>query len=159
MLPRAMENICAFTFLGILAIMFIDKKCRKEEFMDIIPFKNVAGLMLIQGRADCVKGLFALDTGAMQTSLNKNYFPVFEGTHAEVAVFDKSMSDAAAAEIMLREFTVGSLTAHGLPAMLIDMSYVENSLRTVDPDVCFYGSIGINFLEIPGFCLITGILK
>ena len=113
--------------------------------METIPFKNVAGLILIRGKVDGVEGLFVLDTGAMQTSLNRKYFLDFDGAHAEVAVFDQTMSETAAAEITLREIAVGSLSARDLQAILIDMSYVENSLRAVDPEVCFYGSIGPDF--------------
>lgn len=113
--------------------------------MDIISFKNVAGLMLIPGVSDGVNGLFALDSGAMRTVLNKKYFPNFEGKSADVAVFDSSMADKSAAEIIIPEFSVGRITVRDLPAMLIDMSYVENSLRAVEPDVCFYGSLGMDF--------------
>lgn len=127
--------------------------------MEIIHFKNVAGLMLVQGSADGVGGLFVFDTGAMQTSLNKKYFSGFVGKRAEVAVFDKSMSDAVASEIKLREFAVGNITAHGLPAMIIDMSYVEDSLRMVDSDICFYGSVGMDFLAMRRFCSIMSTLK
>ena len=113
--------------------------------MEIIHFENVEGLMMITGRADGVEGLFALDTGAMQTSLNKKYFSDFEGKSATVAIFDNVESEAAAAEVTVREFSVGNITVQGIKAMCIDMSYVENALRTVDPNVCFYGSVGMDF--------------
>ena len=111
----------------------------------LIKFNPLAGLVLVKGQADGVEGLFAFDTGAMQTTLNKKYFPGFEGKRAKVAVFDKTMSDAAAAEILLGEFEVGGISAYGFPVMLIDMSYVEDALRAVDPEVCFYGSVGLDF--------------
>ncbi len=122
----------------------------------IIRFNPLAGLVLVMGRADGVEGLFAFDTGAMQTSLNKKYFSGFEGKSAEVAVFDKSMSDTAAAETVLGEFAVGDIAAHGLPALLIDMSYVEDALRAVDPDVRFYGSVGLDFFGMTPILLDYG---
>ena len=100
--------------------------------MNTIRFKNIAKIMLIPGRADGAEGMFVFDTGAMQTSLNRKYFPDFEGKTAEVAIFDSSMAEAAAA-------------AHDFPAMLFDMSYVENALRAVDSEVCIYGSVGMDF--------------
>ncbi len=113
--------------------------------MNTIRFKNIAKIMLIPGRADGAEGMFVFDTGAMQTSLNRKYFPDFEGKTAEVAIFDSSMAEAAAAEVTLREFSVGSVAAHDFPAMLFDMSYVENALRAVDSEVCIYGSVGMDF--------------
>lgn len=111
----------------------------------LIKFNPLAGLVLVKGRADGVEGLFAFDIGAMQTTLNKKYFSGFEGKSAEVAVFDKGMSDRSAAEIVLGKFEVGDISASDFPAMLVDMSYVENALRAVDPEICFYGSVGLDF--------------
>lgn len=115
--------------------------------MEVIPFKNIAGIMLVPARADGVEGWFAFDTGAMQTTLNKKYFPELEGKSAEVVIFDKSLSDAAVTEIKLKEFTVGSCLTKDLPVILMDMTYVEKSLREVSPDVCFYGSISPEALK------------
>ncbi len=112
--------------------------------MERIKFKNVAGIMLIPARADGVDGWFALDTGAMQTSLNRVYFPDIEGSAAEVAVFDSGMSVAKASSVTIREFTVGGRTLNDLPVILTDMTYVEKSLRAVEPEICFYGSVGVD---------------
>lgn len=40
-----------------------------------IPFKLVAGIMLIPVTANEKEGYFAFDTGAIQTAVNKAHFP------------------------------------------------------------------------------------
>ena len=112
--------------------------------MEIIHFKNVENILLVSGCADGVKGLFAFDTGAMQTALNKKYFSDFDGKNAEVAIFDSSEAVAAAAQVRIREFSVGNIVAHDVTALLLDMSYVEDELRKVDPSVAFYGSVNMD---------------
>ena len=44
-----------------------------------IPYKLVAGIMLIPVTANEKEGFFAFDTGAMQTAVNKAHFPEMQG--------------------------------------------------------------------------------
>ena len=108
-----------------------------------ITFKNLGGIILIPARVNGIEGWVAFDTGAMQTALNKNYFSELEGEIKEIARFDKEVATAGAMETHLREFSLDGITAENLPVLLMDMAYVENSLRTFEPKLRFLGSVGI----------------
>lgn len=43
--------------------------------MQTIAFRLIKGIMLIPATADGQEGYFAFDTGAMQTAVNRAYFP------------------------------------------------------------------------------------
>lgn len=111
--------------------------------MEVMEFKNVAGIVLLPARADGVEGYFVFDTGAMQTSLNSGYFPDLEGVDREVALFNGEMDVHGATETTLRELNLGSFTARDLKVLRMDVAYVENSLKTVEPDVRLLGSVGL----------------
>ncbi len=118
--------------------------------MENIEFKNLAGIMLIPARANGVEGWFAFDTGAMQTSLNRSYFPELVGETKQVAIFDENVALSGAAETNLQELVFGNIAVNDLPVILMDMTYVETSLRTVEPDIRFLGSIGMEaFGNVP----------
>lgn len=108
-----------------------------------IIFKNLAGIILIPARINGIEGWAAFDTGAMQTALNKNYFFELGGKTIEVAKFDGEVAAAGAMETHVREISLDGITINDLPVLLMDMAYVENSLRTVEPELCFLGSVGI----------------
>ena len=110
--------------------------------MNKIKFKNVEGIILIPAKADGVEGFFAFDTGAMQTTLNSDYFSELKGDEAQVGVFDESMASRSALMASLRELSFGDFKAADLPVLVIDMAYVENALRTAEPDIRFLGSVG-----------------
>lgn len=112
--------------------------------METIGFKNVAGIALINARANGTEGRFVFDTGAMETVLNKNYFPELEGDERNIAVYDGGMTGAGAMEARLDRLVIGKRTVHGLPVILTDMSYVEAGLRAVEPDIRVYGSLGLD---------------
>ncbi len=112
--------------------------------METIGFKNLAGIVLIPALANGIEGWFAFDTGAMQTSLNSNYFPELEGENKQVALFDdNTMAVNGALETKLRELVFGNIKLSDFPVIRMDMAYVENSLRTVEADIRFLGSIGM----------------
>lgn len=108
-----------------------------------IAFKNLAGIILIPARINGIEGWVAFDTGAMQTALNKNYFFELSGKTIEVARFDSEVATAGAMEAHLREFSLDGIAVNDLPVLLMDMAYVENSLRTIEPELRFLGSVGI----------------
>lgn len=115
-----------------------------------ITFKNLAGIILIPARINGIEGWVALDTGAMQTALNKNYFLGLGGKTTEVARFDGEVATAGAMETHLHEFSLDGITINGLTVLLMDMSYVENNLRTIEPELRFLGSAGIEvFGKVP----------
>lgn len=108
-----------------------------------ITFKNLAGIILISARVNGIEGWVAFDTGAMQTALNKNYFLEFEGEAKKIARFDGEVATTGAMETHLREFSLDGITLDDLPVLLMDMAYVENSLRTLESELHFLGSVGI----------------
>ncbi len=112
-----------------------------------ITFKNLAGIILISARINGIEGWVAFDTGAMQTALNKHYFLELGGETKEIAKFDGEVVTAGAMETHLREFSFDSITVNDLPVLLMDMAYVENSLRTFEPELRFLGSVGIEAVE------------
>lgn len=118
--------------------------------MKSIAFKNVAGIILLPAQADGIEGWFAFDTGAMQTTVNSAYFSNLAGKAKEVAVFNEGMAINAASEARLRELTFGPITVNDLSVICMDASYVENSLRTFEPDIRLLGSIGMEALgDVP----------
>ncbi len=118
--------------------------------MEIIEFKNLAGIILIPAHANGIEGWFAFDTGAMQTSLNRNYFSALEGEDRQVALFNENMAVNGALETRLCELAFGNINLSDLPVICMDMAYVENSLRTFEPDIRFLGSIGMElFGNVP----------
>lgn len=108
-----------------------------------IAFKNLAGIILIPAQVNGIEGWVAFDSGAMQTVLNKNYFFELEGKAIKIAKFDGEVATISAMEAHLCEFSLDGITLDDLPVLLADMAYVENSLRTLDPEFRFLGSIGI----------------
>ena len=118
--------------------------------MESIEFKNLAGIILLPARADGVEGWFAFDTGAMQTAVNSAYFSGLAGEAKEVAVFNEKMAVKAASEAKLRELTFGPVTVNDLSVICMDAAYVENSLRTFEPELRLLGSIGMEALgDVP----------
>ena len=111
--------------------------------MEKIEFKNILGIILIKADAGDVEGYFAFDTGAMQTSLNGKYFPELLGENKEVALFNEGMAVNGAVLSTLHELAFGSIKVYDLSVIRMDMDYVENALRTVEPDIRFLGSVGI----------------
>lgn len=115
--------------------------------MRSITFKNLAGIILIPAQANGIEGWVAFDTGAMQTALNKKYFLELEGEAIKIAKFDGEVATTGAMETHLREFSLDGITVNDLPVLLMDMAYVENNLRTIDPDFRFLGSVGIEVVR------------
>lgn len=110
----------------------------------VITFKNLAGIVLLPAVIDGVEGLMAFDTGAMETALNKNRFPGLAGESKEIAKFDGAVGTAGAEELRLSRMTVGGVAVGDTSVLLMDMDYVEKSLRTLEPELCFLGSVGID---------------
>lgn len=111
--------------------------------METLSFKNLAGIILLPARADGVEGWMAFDTGAMQTSLHSRYFPDQAGEAKQVAFFHEGMAVGSVQETTLRELSLGAVTVRDLPVIRMDMAYVEDSLRAVEPELRFLGSVGM----------------
>ena len=112
-----------------------------------IVFKNLAGIVLLPAQVGRVEGWAAFDTGAMQTTLNKKYFIELLGREKEVAKFSGEMVTDSAVETSLPAASIGGIAVHDLPVLLMDMEYVGKELRTLEPNVCFLGSVGIELIR------------
>ncbi len=112
-----------------------------------IVFKNLAGIVLLPAQVGRVEGWVAFDTGAMQTTLNKNYFIDLSGKEKEVAKFNGEMVTESAIETCLPAVSIGGITVNNLPVLLMDMKYGEKNLRTIEPDFCFLGTVGIELIK------------
>lgn len=112
-----------------------------------IDFMLCGGIVLVRAEADGRSGWFAFDTGAMRTTLNRAYFSKLEvGEHLEIYKFDGDVKDSGARSCTIPRLRVGALNIAPFEALCMDMSYVENALRTQEPDVEFLGSIGIDVI-------------
>ena len=114
--------------------------------MQTIVFRLVKGIMLIPATADGQEGYFAFDTGAMQTAVNRAYFPELQGNTIEIAKFTEGVKKTNAEEGMLTSLNVAGIAREQLP-VLMDLMYVEKELRTVDPEIRFLGTMGIDVIQ------------
>lgn len=115
--------------------------------MRTIAFRLVKGIMLIPATADGQEGYFAFDTGAMQTAVNRAYFPELQGNTIEIAKFTEGVKKTNAEEGMLTTLNVAGLERENLPVLLMDLMYVEKELKTVDPEIRFLGTMGIDVIQ------------
>ncbi len=120
----------------------------KEEFFNKpIPFKNLAGIVLLPANIGGTEGWMAFDTGAMQTAVNRTHFPSLEGETREIGKFDGQVVLEQVKETFLTDASVAGIPVDGVRALVMDMDYVEKSLRTLEPDLDFLGSVGIDSFD------------
>lgn len=115
--------------------------------MQTIAFRLIKGIMLIPATADGQEGYFAFDTGAMQTAMNRDYFPELQGERIEIAKFTEGVKKANAEEGMLTTLNVAGIAQEQLPVLLMDLMYVEKELKTEDPEIRFLGTMGIDVIQ------------
>lgn len=115
--------------------------------MQTIAFRLVKGIMLLPATADGKEGYFAFDTGAMQTAVNRAYFPELQGDTIEIAKFTEGVKKTNAEEGMLTTLNVAGIARENLPVLLMDLMYVEKELKTVDPEIRFLGTMGIDVIQ------------
>lgn len=115
--------------------------------MQTIVFRLIRGIMLLPATADGQEGYFAFDTGAMQTAVNRAYFPELQGDIIEIAKFTEGVKKANAEEGMLTTLNVAGIAREQLPVLLMDLMYVEKELKTVDPEIRFLGTMGIDVIR------------
>ena len=108
--------------------------------------KLCGGIVLLRAEAGGRKGWFAFDTGAMQTTLNSVYYPDLAGERVDVYKYDSDVTGSAASSGTISHLCLGDTTVERLDILNMDMSYVENALRTQEPDIEFLGSIGIDVI-------------
>ena len=115
--------------------------------MQTIASRLIKGIMLLPATADGQEGYFAFDTGAMQTAVNRAYFPELQGDTIEIAKFTEGVKKTNAEEGMLTTLNVAGIAREQLPVLLMDLMYVEKELKTVDPEIRFLGTMGIDVIR------------
>ena len=112
-----------------------------------IPYKFVAGIMLIPVTADGEEGFFAFDSGAMQTAVNKAYFPEMQGKQINIAKFSEGVKENAAEEGILNTLCFSEIELSNMAVVIMDLMYVENALKAAMPDIKFLGTLGIDVIK------------
>ena len=112
-----------------------------------IPYKLVNGILLIPVAANGKEGFFALDTGAMQTAVNRAHFPEMQGEQIDIAKFTEGVRKSTAAEGVLDSLCFAGTELSNLPVLIMDLMYVENPLKTLLPGLTFLGTLGIDVIR------------
>ncbi len=112
-----------------------------------VPYKLVAGILLIPATANGKEGFFAFDTGAMQTAVNNAYFPEMQGKHIEIAKFSEGVKKNSADEGILDTLRFSNIERSNMPVLIMNLMYVEKALKTTMQDVKFLGTLGIDVIR------------
>lgn len=112
-----------------------------------INFKLLNGIVLVPAVVNDEQGYLIFDTGAMKTGLHRKYFSDIQGKELEIAKFSGEMANDTAIEVTIRSFSFSSVTLTDYNAMLMDLSYVEDSLMTFDPSLRLLGTMGIDIIH------------
>ncbi len=109
--------------------------------------KIINGIILIPAQADGQSGCFAFDTGAMQTAANKTHFKDIQGESVDIAKFSQEVVEDCANKGTLGSLKFSGVEKQELPVLIMDLSYVENALKTFDPDIRLLGTLGIDAIR------------
>lgn len=112
-----------------------------------INFMLLNGIILVPAVVNDVQGYLIFDTGAMKTGLHRKYFPDIQGKELEIAKFSGEIANDTAAEITIRSLSFSGVTLTDCNAMLMNLSYVEDSLLTFDPSLRLLGTMGIDIIQ------------
>ena len=121
----------------------MEKICSNIE----IDFKLLNGIVLVSASVNNEQGYLIFDTGAMKTGLHKKYFSDIQGKELEIAKFSGEMANDKATEITISSLSFSSVTLTDQKAMLMDLSYVEDSLIAFDPSLRLLGTMGIDIIR------------
>lgn len=111
-----------------------------------IPYKLVNGIMLIPVAANDKEGFFAFDTGAMQTAVNKEYFPELHGEQIDIAKFSEGVKKSSADKGVLNALRFSDIALSDMPVLIMDLMYAERALKTLMPDLKMLGTLGIDVI-------------
>lgn len=111
-----------------------------------IPYKLANGIILVPAVANGQEGFFAFDTGAMQTAVNKAYFPELEGESIDIAKFSEEVKESTADKGVLNTLKISDIEKSDLPVLIMDLMYVENVLKTIMPELKLLGTLGIDVI-------------
>ena len=86
-----------------------------------IPYKLVDGIMLVSVTANGKEGFFAFDTGAMETAVNRAYFPEMQGEHIDIAKFSEGVKKSSADEGILDTLRFADGERSNMPVLIMDL--------------------------------------
>lgn len=109
--------------------------------------KIINGIILIPAQANGESGFFAFDTGAMQTAVNKTHFKDIQGESVDIAKFSQVVVEDSASRGTLALLKFSGVEKRELPVLIMDLGYVENALKTFEPDIRFLGTLGIDVIR------------
>ena len=112
-----------------------------------IEFKLLNEIVLVSAAVNDEQGYLIFDTGAMKTGLHKKYFSDMQGKELEIAKFSGEMANDTATEVTIRSLSFSDVTLTDQNAMLMDLSYVEDSLIAFDPSLRLLGTMGIDIIR------------
>lgn len=112
-----------------------------------IDFKLLNGIVLVPAAVNDEQGYLAFDTGAMQTALHKKYFSGLQGKELKIAKFSGEMENDTATEVKIRSLSFSKVTLTDYDVMLMDLSYVEDSLAAEDSSLRLLGTMGIDIIH------------
>ncbi len=112
-----------------------------------INFEPVGGIMLIEAEADGRKGFFAFDTGSGRTVINRRYYECSDSCQQDASIYSGRIRSRKAASGNIRRLAFAGITLTDLPVWFLDLSYVEDSLRTLRSGLIFLGTIGMDFIS------------
>ena len=112
-----------------------------------VDFKLLNGIALVSAVVKGEQGYLIFDTGAMKTGLHRKYFSDMQGKELEIAKFSGEMANDTATEITVSSLSFSGVTLTDQKAMLMDLSYVEDSLRAFDPSLRLLGTMGIDIIR------------
>lgn len=120
----------------------------KTIYSDVeIDFKLLNGIVLIPAAVNDKQGYLIFDTGAMKTGLHRKYFSDMKGKELEIAKFSGEMANDTATEVTVPNLSFSEVTLTDQNAMLMELSYVEDSLKGFDPDLRLLGTMGIDIIR------------
>lgn len=111
-----------------------------------ISYQLANGIILVPATANGQKGVFAFDTGAMQTAINKAYFTEIDGEHIDIAKFSEEVKESIADKGILNTLRISDIERSNIPVLIMDLMYVENVLKGVLPDLKLLGTLGIDVI-------------
>lgn len=120
--------------------------------MHKIKIKNVNGIPLVKVKVKNSEGYMSIDTGASITTINNNYFNL-EGIVEKVKVFDKIIKEVDVVIGLLDCLEVENLTFENINVKQINFDYVESKIKIFEPNIKYYGTIGLDILSQYKFCI------
>lgn len=128
-------------FANMVLVTYPDPRVSCDSASCIIPFRRAGNLILIDAKADSIKGGFILDTGAPHLVLNITYFRDYPAKAVPVAG-GITGSFPSASKTSIDEFSLGPVKYFKVDADLVDLGHIEDTKGTR-----IFGLLGVNLFK------------